>query len=138
VLAALMILKAKPAATFTIVGLRRRNKGTRCRRRAGRACSLGLEGTGMAGGCGNRDLGERERRLEDRRRVGGGESRSTPRRNLVAKTDPKEVVTLRILEAGSKLLPLGCPVCWILPLEWLRSESVWDHCRLGRLWLEDN
>jgi hypothetical protein len=56
----------------------------------------------------------------------------------VAKIDPQEVVTLRILEAGSKLLPLGCHVCWTLPLEWLRSKSVWDRCRLGLLSLEDN
>jgi hypothetical protein len=63
---------------------------------------------------------------------------STPRRNSVASTDPKEVVTLRNLGSGSKLLPLGSPVGWTLPLEWLRSESLWDRGRFGLLSLEDN
>jgi hypothetical protein len=63
---------------------------------------------------------------------------ATPRRYLVASTVPKEVVTLRNPGAGSKLLPLGCPARWTLPLEWLRLESLWDRGRLGLLSLEDN
>jgi hypothetical protein len=63
---------------------------------------------------------------------------ATPRRYSVASTVPKEVVTLRNPGAGSKLLPLGCPARWTLPLEWLRSESLWDRGRLGLLSLEDN